>query len=130
MVNAMFLLTVVPMEERVLEVGIVLLLMRVELVELVCYSYGLLTVVLLYENAPGLIWGYHYVNFSVFTYVSDCFSKVLGSCTVQEISMVDGSTSEALQTVYCTWRCPWFMGDILHSVLYMRTPHRSYLYIR
>jgi hypothetical protein len=48
--------------------------------------------------------------------------------------MVDGSTSEALQivycTVYCTWRHPWLMGDVLHSVLYMATPHRSYLYIR
>ena len=36
---------------------------------------GLLMVMLLYENAPGLIWGYHYVNFSVFTYVSDRFSR-------------------------------------------------------
>ena len=32
-----------------------------------CYGYGLLMIVSLYENAPGLIWGYHYVNFSVFT---------------------------------------------------------------
>ena len=40
-----------------------------------CYGCGLLTVVLLYKNAPGLIWGYYYVNFSVFTYVSDCFSR-------------------------------------------------------
>jgi hypothetical protein len=40
-----------------------------------CYSCGLLTVMLLYENAPGLIWGYHYVNFPVFTYVSDRFSR-------------------------------------------------------
>jgi hypothetical protein len=41
----------------------------------VCYGYGLLMVVLLYKNAPGLIWGYHYVNFSVFTYVSDHFLR-------------------------------------------------------
>ena len=40
-----------------------------------CYGCGLLTVVLLYEKAPGLIWGYHYDNFPVFTYVSDRFSR-------------------------------------------------------
>ena len=38
-------------------------------------------------------------------------TSALDSCTVQEISMVDG-------------RC------ILHCVLYMAMPHRSYLYIR
>ena len=61
-------------------------------------------------------------------------TSTLDSCTVQETSMTDGSASEALQavycTVYCTWRRPWLMGDVLHSVLYMATPHRSYLYIR
>ena len=40
------------------------------------YGCGLLTVVLLYKNAPGLIWGYHYVNFPVFAYVSDHFSRL------------------------------------------------------
>ena len=57
-------------------------------------------------------------------------ASTLDSCTVQETLMADGSASEALQAVYCTWRRPWLMGDVLHSVLYMATPHRSYLYIR
>ena len=44
--------------------------------------------------------------------------STLDSCMVQETSMTDGSTSEVLQTC------------VLYSVLYMVTPHRSYLYIR
>jgi hypothetical protein len=58
-------------------------------------------------------------------------TSALDSCMVQETSMVDGSTSEALQT------CVQYMEILLvdgrrtiHSVLYMATPHRSYLYIR
>ena len=120
MVNAMFLLTVVPMEERVLEVGIVLLLMRVELVELVCYSYGLLTVVLLYENTPGFIWGYHYVNFSVFTYVSDHFSRFWAHVQYRRSQWLMGALLKHSRLVYCTGDC----------VLYTAMPHRSYLYIR
>ena len=41
----------------------------------------------------------------------------LDSCMVQETPMADESASEALQTC------------VLYSVLYMATPHRSYLYI-
>ena len=39
-------------------------------------------------------------------------TSTLDLCTVQETSMADGSTSEVLQT----------------CVLYITTPHRSYLY--
>jgi hypothetical protein len=53
--------------------------------------------------------------------------SALDSCMVQETPMADESASEALQTL-CTVQCT-VHGDVLHSVLYMVTPHRSYLYI-
>ena len=43
--------------------------------QVMCYSYRLLMIVLLYENAPELIWGYHYVNHFSFTCIFDCFSR-------------------------------------------------------
>ena len=53
------------------------------------------------------------------------------SYTVQETSMIDGSASEALQTCVQYMEIPLVDGRCtVHSVLYMATPHRSYLYIR
>ena len=60
-----------------------------------CYDYGLVTILLLYKNAPGLIWGYNYIYFS-FSLVLSSLLKGLDSCMVQEISMVDRRTSEVV----------------------------------
>ena len=58
-------------------------------------------------------------------------TSALDSCTVQETSMADGSTSEALQTCVQYMEIPLVDGrHTIHSVLYMAMPHRSYLYIR
>src|SRR6267142_942391 len=64
-----------------------------------------------------------------FTLFSDCFSEVLDSCTVQEISVADGSASEALQayeqymemyTFLCTVQETFTLLCTVHSM-----PHRS-----
>ena len=58
-------------------------------------------------------------------------ASALDSCMVQETSMVDGSTSEALQACVQYMEIALVDGRrTIHSVLYMATPHRSYLYIR
>jgi hypothetical protein len=58
-------------------------------------------------------------------------TSALDSCTVQETSMADGSTSEVLQACVQYMEIPLVDGRrTIHSVLYMATPHRSYLYIR
>ena len=58
-------------------------------------------------------------------------TSALDSCMVQETSMADGSASEALQTCVQYMEIPLVDGrHTIHSVLYMATPHRSYLYIR
>ena len=58
-------------------------------------------------------------------------ASALDSCTVKETSMADGSTSEALQACVQYMEIPLADGRCtIHSVLYMATPHRSYLYIR
>ena len=58
-------------------------------------------------------------------------ASALDSCTVQETSMADGSASEALQGCVQYMETPLVDGrHTIHSVLYMVTPHRSYLYIR
>ena len=58
-------------------------------------------------------------------------ASALDSCTVQETSMVDGSASKALQTCVQYMEIPLVDGRCtIHSVLYMVTSHRSYLYIR
>ena len=58
-------------------------------------------------------------------------TSALDSCTVQETSMADGSTSQALQTCVQYMEIPLVDGRCtIHSVLYMAMPHRSYLYIR
>ena len=58
-------------------------------------------------------------------------TSALDSCTVQKTSMADGSASEALQTCVQYMVIPLVDGRCtIHSVLYMATPHRSYLYIR
>ena len=58
-------------------------------------------------------------------------TNTLDSCTVQETSMADGSTSKVLQTCVQYMEIPLVEGRCtIHSVLYMVTPHRSYLYIR
>ena len=102
-----------------------------------CYGYGLLMVVLLYENTLGLIWGYHYVNFSVFTYVSDRFSRFWACVQYRRSQWLMKALPKDFRLVYCTGDCVLYMKMplvdgrcTLHSVLYMETPHRSYLYIR
>ena len=58
-------------------------------------------------------------------------TSTLDSCTVQETAMADRSASEALQTCVQYMEIPLVDGrHTIHSVLYMATPHRSYLYIR
>jgi hypothetical protein len=58
-------------------------------------------------------------------------TSTFDSCTVQETSMADGSTSEVLQTCVQYMEIPLIDGRrTIHSILYMVMPHRSYLYIR
>ena len=58
-------------------------------------------------------------------------TSTLDSCTVQETSMADESAFEALQTCVQYMKMPLVDGRrTIHSLLYMATPHRSYLYIR
>ena len=58
-------------------------------------------------------------------------TSALDSCTVQETSMADISTSEVLQTCVQYMKMPLVDGRCTsYSVLYMVMPHRSYLYIR
>jgi hypothetical protein len=58
-------------------------------------------------------------------------TSALDSCMVQEISMADESTSEVLQTCVQYMEIPLVDGrHTIYSVLYMATPHRSYLYLR
>jgi hypothetical protein len=94
-------------------------------------------IVLLYKNAPGLIWGYHYVNFSVFTYVSDRFSRFWACVQYRRSQWLIGVLLKHSILVYCTGDCVLYMEMplvdgrcTLHSVLYIAMPHRSYLYIR
>ena len=57
--------------------------------------------------------------------------NALDLCMVQEMSMTDESASEALQTCVQCMEMPLVDGrHTIHSVLYMATPHQSYLYIR
>jgi hypothetical protein len=102
-----------------------------------CYGHRLLIIVLLYENTPGLIWGYHYVNFLVFTYVSNCFSRLWAHVQYRRSQWLMGALLKHSRLVYCTGDCVQYMEmplvdgrHTLHSVLYMVMPHRSYLYIR
>ena len=87
-----------------------------------CYGHGLLIIVLLYENAPGLIWGYHYVNISVFTciLIASWSSRLMSHTgdfngwwerfwSASDLCTVQG-------TVYCTRRHPWLLGDILYTL--------------
>ena len=58
-------------------------------------------------------------------------TSTLDSCMVQETSMADVGTSEALQTCVQYMEIPLVDGrHTIHSVLYMAMPHTSYLYIR
>jgi hypothetical protein len=97
-----------------------------------CYGYGLLTVVLLYENTPGLIWGYHYIIFSVFTYVSDRFLRFWAHVQYRRSHWLMGALLKHSGLVYCTGNYVLYTETPLvdrrctpHSVLYMAMPHRS-----
>ena len=81
-----------------------------------CYGYGLLMIVLLYEDTPELIWGYHYVNFLVFTYVSDRFLRFWAHVQYRRSQWLMGMLLKHSRLVYCIWRYPWLMGDIPYTL--------------
>ena len=93
-------------------------------------TYGLIMILAVYENGPGLSRDNPLCLLFHFTLFSVRFSEVLDSCTVQMHQTVDRSASEALQTceqymemyiLLCTVQETFTLQCTVHGA-----PHRSY----